>query len=379
MSTDIGAIGYNNKIAIRAMNNSIISSYFTLNNGTIDLDFYFAEDDPRNGIHVGAPITQPNGQIYIRFGDLSYQQGDTLTFIATELLPSSITKHYVIVRGDYFPESGGPITTCPRSFTCDNKGFYFYYDPGEVILDNSSKSPLTLIIPGANITRFESTWAIIVDKNAIGIKALDNDCSQIMGIIIMTINGITCTFENGQLQCPPWVEIPDNLSSTCAPYFQNCALDLIDLLSDVKYTLPCSQWVDYNQCTTTSLISREGNVAIGTSNFAENAVLSVKNGIITDKVKVINIGWADYVFDPGYSLMPLEALEAYIAKYHHLPDTPSAEKVEAAGSFELGETTINHQVKIEEIFLHLIELEEETKALESVLFLHEILKRSRIK
>ncbi len=77
--------------------------------------------------------------------------------------------------------------------------------------------------------------------------------------------------------------------------------------------------------------------------------------------------------------MPLEELEAYISKYHHLPDTPGGREVEAAGSFELGETTINHQVKIEEIFLHLIKLEEETENLEAELFLYETLNKIRIK
>ncbi len=107
--------------------------------------------------------------------------------------------------------------------------------------------------------------------------------------------------------------------------------------------------------------------------------LTVKNGIITDKLKVTNLGWADYVFENDYPLMPLDEVEAYIAKYNHLPDTPGGKEVAAAGSFELGETTINQQVKIEEIFLHLIELEEETKALESVLFLQETLNRRWIK
>ncbi len=121
----------------------------------------------------------------------------------------------------------------------------------------------------------------------------------------------------------------------------------------------------------------------GTLNSNGDCYLSNSNIIFTPDIDPLssfeyptNYYWE---FEKDYQLMPLEEVEAYIAKYHHLPGTPSADKVEENGSFELGETTINHQVKIEEVFLHLIELEEETKALESVLFLHETLNRRWIK
>jgi hypothetical protein len=94
---------------------------------------------------------------------------------------------------------------------------------------------------------------------------------------------------------------------------------------------------------------------------------------------VTNTGWGDFVFKDGYERLTLPDLEGCIAKYHHLPNTPGTDKVETAGSFELGETSINQQVKIEEIFLHLIDLEAETKTLEAVLFLNETLERRRIK
>lgn len=74
-------------------------------------------------------------------------------------------------------------------------------------------------------------------------------------------------------------------------------------------------------------------------------------------------------------VLTIEEVEAYIAKNHHLPGMPSASTVEAEGSFELGETIINHQIKIEEIFLHLIKLEKEVAILESLLLLQEILNK----
>ena len=200
------------------------------------------------------------------------------------------------------------------------------------------------------------------------------------GQLTIIINGLTCIFQNGILvssnTCSPWANYYGD-DADCASYFEACTPELLATLNNIKFTLPCRQWIDKNFCNTTAEIKRPGRVAIGTSNFSQT-ILSVKNGIITDKVKVTGTGWADYVFENDYPIMSLEVLEAYIAKYHHLPGTPSADKVEKEGSFELGETTINHQVKIEEIFLHLIKLEEDTEALEAVLFLQETLNNMRI-
>jgi len=381
VSTDLMAIGYGGKIAISATNISTFSNYFSLNNGNVDLDFYFAPEDPKNGTYVGSRLLQPNGQVYIRFEGLNFQEGDSLTFFATELFQGTVTRHYVFVMGNFFPESGGPVTTCPRFLTCNSTRIFIHFDPAEIILDPSSGTPVTIEIPSLGVNTTITPGAYSVDKNAWVVFPLSSiDCNQMMlGHTIISFNGISCYFENGQLTCPPWTDVPVNLNSTCAPYFEDCLTDLIGLISDSQYYLPCQQWMTYGPCTTTSAINRTGKVAIGTLTCANNFALTVKNGIITDKVKISNNGWADYVFEEGYPLMPLEELEAYISKYRHLPNTPSGQEVEAAGSFELGETTINHQVKIEEIFLHLIKLEEETKALEAELFLYETLNKLRIK
>lgn len=57
------------------------------------------------------------------------------------------------------------------------------------------------------------------------------------------------------------------------------------------------------------------------------------------KVKELRVtltGWPDYVFDPGYSLMPLGEVEKYIGEEGHLPQMPSAAEVERDGA-NLGE------------------------------------------
>jgi hypothetical protein len=83
----------------------------------------------------------------------------------------------------------------------------------------------------------------------------------------------------------------------------------------------------------------------------------VRNGIVTDKIKVAAIeNWPDYVFRKGYNLLSLSQVDTFIQAKGHLPNTPSAEVIENQG-LELGATAKNHQEKIEELFLHLIEME----------------------
>ena len=87
--------------------------------------------------------------------------------------------------------------------------------------------------------------------------------------------------------------------------------------------------------------------------------LFVADGITTEEVLVqLKTDWSDYVFDPDYSLMPLDELHSYIKKNQHLPDVPTAEEV-AENGIELGETNALLLKKIEELTLYVIELKQE--------------------
>ena len=113
-----------------------------------------------------------------------------------------------------------------------------------------------------------------------------------------------------------------------------------------------------------------GKVAIGTDNtptYVGGANISayklfVDGGILSEAVRVRS-GWADYVFADDYELLPLEKVEAHIEAEGHLHNTVSAEEVAAAG-LDLGEITVNQQEKIEELFLHVIELNKQLKELQ---------------
>lgn len=105
-----------------------------------------------------------------------------------------------------------------------------------------------------------------------------------------------------------------------------------------------------------------GNIGINTFNPDSYYKLSVNGPIRAKEVKV-ETGWADYVFDKGYSLRPLKEVEDYIHQNQHLPDVPSAAEVQKNG-VNIGETDALFLKKIEELTLYLIEMKKEIQALQ---------------
>lgn len=104
------------------------------------------------------------------------------------------------------------------------------------------------------------------------------------------------------------------------------------------------------------------SVGIGTTTLDNSYTLSV-NGSIRSKEIVVESGWADYVFAPGYRLAPLAEVERHIAEHGHLPDVPSAQTI-AAGGLPLGDMQATLMRKIEELTLHLIAMERRIEALD---------------
>jgi hypothetical protein len=107
-------------------------------------------------------------------------------------------------------------------------------------------------------------------------------------------------------------------------------------------------------------------VKIGANVFPTDASyeLSVGGGIIAEEVLVRLQPWPDYVFAPSYELKPLAEVESYIAQQKHLPGVASAKQVETEG-LNLGQMQKAQMEKIEELFLHVIALDKEMKALKA--------------
>lgn len=103
-----------------------------------------------------------------------------------------------------------------------------------------------------------------------------------------------------------------------------------------------------------------GNVGIGTTNPTYK--LSV-NGTIRGKEVIIDSGWSDYVFQPGYRLKPLKEVAAYIKANQHLPGIPSEAEVQEQG-VSVGQIESKLLPKVEELTLHMIQAEERNDRLE---------------
>ena len=110
---------------------------------------------------------------------------------------------------------------------------------------------------------------------------------------------------------------------------------------------------------------RNGNVGIGVDDPAER--LTIDGRICSKAMRITATScWADYVFKKDYNLLPLDEVERFINENKHLPNTPTANEIEANG-IDVGEITTNQQEKIEELFLYVIDMNKEITALKKEL------------
>ena len=108
-----------------------------------------------------------------------------------------------------------------------------------------------------------------------------------------------------------------------------------------------------------------GNVGIGTFD-TKGYKFAVNGDAVFNKVVVKPYtSWPDYIFNPGYRLMPLKDVERYIREHKHLPDVPAAAEVEKDG-VDVGVAQAVLLKKIEELTLYVIEQQKEIERLKSL-------------
>lgn len=123
---------------------------------------------------------------------------------------------------------------------------------------------------------------------------------------------------------------------------------------------------DYNQMSNGApflAIKTDGSMGIGTTGMTPGYRLNVKGKILAEEVKIIeNVPSSDYVFDPGYPIIPLERLEEFIFINKHLPEVPTAEEFRTNG-YEVGTMDDLLLRKIEELTLYIIDQQKEIETL----------------
>lgn len=107
------------------------------------------------------------------------------------------------------------------------------------------------------------------------------------------------------------------------------------------------------------------NVGIGTTVTGDHR-LAVKGKIGCEELIVKPVGhFPDYVFLPDYPLMSLTAMDRFIQEEGRLPKMPIGKEIDESRKLPVGELSLLQQEKIEEIYLHLIDLNEQVKMLEA--------------
>ena len=97
-----------------------------------------------------------------------------------------------------------------------------------------------------------------------------------------------------------------------------------------------------------------------------NAVVKVDGKLYAKEIEVKTNVWADYVFKPGYKLMPLAELESFIQENNHLPDVPTETEVKENGINVAGMNAKLLQ-KVEELTLYIIEQQKQIDELKESL------------
>jgi hypothetical protein len=311
-----------------------------------------------------------------------------VSYILTNITnnPNNIIQHYSTLNGlpNGFPCTG---TTASYdyiisfelnqiSYSCEIvDGQYTYepepYDPECPTISECYNNQLALFFPNAFFPLGAATFYFPNNPEFDGVHNGQFNSSNPNSItyanlpcdnnftVIYEESGQMCVIENGVLceGCEPY------LGPDCNAIFDECGETIIQYVENT-YGTGCKVWE--GDCTTSNDIYRSGKVAIGTKNIPNGFSLAVKGGILTEQFKVCNTkrGWCDYVFEKDYDLLTLKEVEEHIKSKGHLHKTPSAKDIEKSGGIDLLDATLDQQEKIEELFLHLIDLDKQLKELE---------------
>lgn len=116
-----------------------------------------------------------------------------------------------------------------------------------------------------------------------------------------------------------------------------------------------------------SLIVKGSIVIIDPSNNSKQFKLESNGFLHAREILVDMDNIPDYVFKEDYKLMPLDSLQKFIEKEHHLPGIKSEKEYEAEGNIKLRELNLKLLEKIEEQTLYIFELNKKLESLERLI------------
>lgn len=112
---------------------------------------------------------------------------------------------------------------------------------------------------------------------------------------------------------------------------------------------PTNSWVVMMELDSSGVLSLNNGAKIKGTLYTEQVIVSASSS------------WPDYVFDDDYKMMSLEEVESFVSENKHLPGIPTASEVQQEGQ-NLAEINRLLVEKVEELTLHMIDLNRENKA-----------------
>lgn len=140
-----------------------------------------------------------------------------------------------------------------------------------------------------------------------------------------------------------------------------------------KFIIKNTGEVGIGTSTPTKTLTVMGDASITTSAVNALDIIDASTSIVNFRVKntgvvyarEVNVqltGFPDYVFNKEYKLTPLNEVESYIVKNHHLKGFEAAKEYESNG-MNVGEVVKLQQEKIEELTLYIIEQQKQLEEL----------------
>lgn len=327
--------------------------------GIVSRDYWvhFGNNDPRNGNYS------------------AFAYSDTLAVI--EVDASGLSSVRVILPPEHWCGDIPVVEKCQQT-PCDNcPQKILSHDDGKlcVIFEEGSHS-----VEGLNeLPNIEFNFGEGDEKNGTyhGIKVANDTfefnipsllcCDLLDCSITSSLVPVICSYvSNSLVACSPvGGEVRNNPSCLCETVSEECDEEIINYLSSEFIDSRCKHWD--GACDIEGHIYIDGMVTINNHEpIPQGYKMVVKGGVIAEKVVVelCEERWCDYVFYDDYEMPTLQQVKRFIKREKHLPGIPSAKEIEEGG-VELKSMKLKQQEKIEEIFIHLIDLDERKNLLES--------------